>query len=351
MKPSLPSLQAAFLSTVLLTGTSLVCAEQSPAALNLGEQITVSGISSGGYMANQYHIAHSDTVAGAGIIAAGPYYCSEGNLMVAMKQCLADGSPLSEKELIAPMQQLASQASIASLANLQQDRVWLLHGTLDKRVGADVSSALALQYGEVTSNKNIRFINDKPFNHGLPTADFGLDCSVSATPFINNCDFDAATELLHWLYPQKKQANPNNKPQNTNKGTLYTLSQPSQINGRATGLDDSASLYVPKQCESGASCDLHISFHGCQQNAATIGNKYVQNSGFNAVADQLDLVVLYPQIASNNPLNPLACWDWWGYTGDDFAQRSGPQMSAIATMVETLKQSPKDALSVAAGGK
>lgn len=351
MKHFYSPLKMSFLSALLLSSVGLANAKPAPAELNLSEQITVSGISSGGYMANQYHIAHSDTVSGAGIIAAGPYYCSEGNLMVAMKQCLADGSPLSQKDLSAPLQNQASQSSIAALTNLKQDRVWLLHGTLDKRVGAAVSSALAQQYGEVVENSHIRFINDKPFNHGLPTADFGLDCSVSASPFINDCDFDAAGELMHWLYPDKKNAKDKSTAKSSTTGTLYTVSQATEINGRATGLDESASLYVPEQCDSGAYCDLHISFHGCQQNAATIGNKYVQNSGFNVQADKLNLVVLYPQVASNNPLNPLACWDWWGYTGADFAQRSGAQISAIFNMVESLKKPSNDTGSTEAGGE
>jgi len=37
---------------------------------------TVSGISSGGYMAVQLHVIFSDTFQGAGIVAGGPYYCA-----------------------------------------------------------------------------------------------------------------------------------------------------------------------------------------------------------------------------------------------------------------------------------
>ena len=37
------------------------------------DEITVSGLSSGGYMAVQYQVAHSSSVAGAGVIAGGPY--------------------------------------------------------------------------------------------------------------------------------------------------------------------------------------------------------------------------------------------------------------------------------------
>jgi hypothetical protein len=39
--------------------------------------ITVSGLSSGGFFAHQFHVAYSKLVNGAGIIAGGPYGCVE----------------------------------------------------------------------------------------------------------------------------------------------------------------------------------------------------------------------------------------------------------------------------------
>ena len=46
--------------------------------------VTVSGISAGGYMAVQFHVAHSALVRGAGIVAAGPYFCAEASLRHAL---------------------------------------------------------------------------------------------------------------------------------------------------------------------------------------------------------------------------------------------------------------------------
>ena len=43
-----------------------------PLSLTLGN-VTVSGMSSGGYMATQFHVAHSNWVKGAGILAAGRF--------------------------------------------------------------------------------------------------------------------------------------------------------------------------------------------------------------------------------------------------------------------------------------
>src|SRR5512147_2905224 len=41
------------------------------------DQTTVSGISSGAYMAGQFQMAHAKIVTGAAIIAGGPYGCAE----------------------------------------------------------------------------------------------------------------------------------------------------------------------------------------------------------------------------------------------------------------------------------
>lgn len=300
--------------------------------LNLQKTITVSGVSSGGYMSNQFHVAHSDMVSGVGIISAGPYFCSQGNLMTAMGQCLADGSALAGKDLKAALAHSESKQSIAPLSHLQQDKVWLLHGTLDKRVGRAVNDALYEQYQAVVAPNSIKYVSDKPFNHHLPTLTFGVKCDEAASPFIAACDYDAAGEMLSWITAPKDTANASTQTE----GGFYTLAQKSEIDGTATGLAEEAWLYVPKQCAKGGFCQLHISFHGCQQNTASIGLNYVKKGGFNAWADKLDLVVLYPQIASGNALNPLACWDWWGYTGSEFHTQFGPQIKATKQLANSL---------------
>jgi hypothetical protein len=38
------------------------------------------------------------------------------------------------------------------------------------------------------------------------------------------------------------------------------------------------------------------------------------------------------------PYNPRGCWDWWGYTGTDYATKTGVQIVAIVAMVERLGQ-------------
>ena len=62
---------------------------QSIPALNADlSQVTVSGLSSGAFMAHQLHVAFSDRIIGAGIIAGGPYGCSGGSSCQAVRACM-----------------------------------------------------------------------------------------------------------------------------------------------------------------------------------------------------------------------------------------------------------------------
>ncbi len=64
----------------MLCGTSGCSAEDLAELPALGadtSETSVSGISSGAYMAGQFQIVHSRIVAGAAIIAGGPYGCGE----------------------------------------------------------------------------------------------------------------------------------------------------------------------------------------------------------------------------------------------------------------------------------
>ena len=50
------------------------------------------------------------------------------------------------------------------------------------------------------------------------------------------------------------------------------------------------------------------------------------------------IVVLYPQAARSRlaPFNPKGCWDWWGYSGPNYASREGLQIRSVWRMVQAL---------------
>jgi len=297
--------------------------------------ITVSGLSSGGFMATQMHIAHSDWVKGAGIIAAAPYNCARNSLKTALSDCI--GEPASALPMQAMAEQInawESDGKIAAFSNLKDGKVWILGGTLDKKIGVKLVSALSTQYQQWVDAGNVKTSVTKPFSHHFPTQTSGSDCKKSETPFIGNCSYDAAGEIFSHLY-SGLQAPTRAIAINIKKLDVSNLPEAEQA---STG--DNAYVYVPTACAQGEQCQVHVSFHGCNQNSDTIGLDFVTQTGINRWAESNKLVVLYPQTKSSNvmPFNPQGCWDWWGYTDANYATRSGKQIQAVSAMVKALKK-------------
>ena len=61
-------------------------------------------------------------------------------------------------------------------------------------------------------------------------------------------------------------------------------------------------------------------------------------AGYNQWAEANKIIVLYPQ-SQKTLLNPKGCFDWWGYTGLDYASKLGAQMQAVKKMIDTLTSS------------
>jgi poly(3-hydroxybutyrate) depolymerase len=80
--------------------------------------------------------------------------------------------------------------------------------------------------------------------------------------------------------------------------------------------------------------------HGCKQARETVGDAFIEKSGFARWADTNRLVLLFPQVAGS-VVNPNGCWDWWGYTGIDYLGQDAPQIAAIWAMAQGLAMEPK----------
>lgn len=331
MKPTYKIVGA--LAVAGLSACTQVAAEQSTLPqlqLNI-DQITLSGLSSGGFMANQFHVAHSDWVSGVGIIAAGPYYCAQNSILTALGSCVNKiDTPIDVAKIDQMTQQWANEGKIDATEHLNGDKVWLLSGTNDTRVIQPVVDALAEQYKSWQAN--VTYINDKPFAHLFPTESTGSDCAESVSPFIGNCQFDAAGQMLTTLagsLNEKGQAKAEN---------LFSFNQQTLGKAQAKGLGNEGYVYIPTECQQGEQCQIHVSFHGCNQYADAVGNAYATQTGLNDWAETNNLVVLYPQTVASAmaPLNPQGCWDWWGYTDENYATQEGIQIQAVTNMVNYL---------------
>ncbi|MBT0588071.1 extracellular catalytic domain type 2 short-chain-length polyhydroxyalkanoate depolymerase [Alteromonas oceanisediminis] len=324
------------LTSLFACGSHSIAAETLP-ALNLTlENTTVSGLSSGGYMATQFHLAHSDWVTGIGVIGAGPYFCAQGDIGIALSQCVSKMEPPIEVDALSQQATLYEDAGvIAPLEHLAGSKVWILHGTADTTVNRGAADALVAQYTQWAGEEHVRYVNDKPFAHHFPTEQNGTQCDQSAAPFIGACDYDAAGALLtHIRGPLA------DKPTQSS-GKLYRFDQQALGKEAASSLADEGVVYVPTECEqdnASGSCELHISFHGCNQYMGAVGDAYATQTGLNAWADTNQMVVLYPQTKKSlfMPLNPQGCWDWWGYTDENYANKNGPQIIAVENMARAL---------------
>jgi hypothetical protein len=313
-------------------------------------QISVSGLSSGAYMAVQFEVAYSALVMGAGVIAGGPYYCAQGSLEVASPNCVCLDKlsctlwPTTRNlpHLIEITERNARSNTIDPTSNLPSHRIWMFSGKFDSTVRQDVMDDLRSYYLHYLDASNIFYNNDLAAEHAMPTDFFGPeDCMHIGPPFINNCGYDAAGALLAWIYGPlgDRRSEPASSP--TAFRQEQFLADPERH-----GLAREGWIYVPDECRAGAQCRLHVVFHGCEQNPShdipdpsghlvAFGTTFVMNAGYNRWADANRLVVLYPQTEATDK-NPLGCWDWWGYDDPDYAKKTGRQMAAVKAMIDTI---------------
>ena len=289
------------------------------------DDLSVSGISSGGYAAGLMHLAHSDRVDGVGIIAGGPWNCALGNLGRALGPCIK-GEGLDVAALTAAARDAAAAGDIAALEHLTGDRVWLFHGERDTTVASAVVMAAMDFYNAFSAGG--AYTGGVPAAHGFPTLDTGVACSEFREPYLQACRYDAAEQILINTVGSVMRA-----PAEALAGDFVELPQAAEA-----GLAETGVAYVPPICRLRA-CRVHVTFHGCRQGREFIGDAFIQGAGFNRWADANALIIVYPQVASS-PLNPLGCWDWWGYTGPDYATRDGKQIQAVMSLIDQLETLP-----------
>ena len=322
-----------------------------PALGALDTGVTVSGISSGGFMAVQFQVAHSARVGGVGVLAGGPYECAEGSMWRALDDCMAPSAPAQVADVARTRARIEARARAGMIdppAGLGDDRAWVLSGEADETVAPAVVDALAAFYRATLAEGALRAVKVPGAGHAMiSVADPQANaCATSAPPFINRCgEFDAAGELLaHLLGPlAPRVARP--------AGELLAFDQRPFVAGDAFDLSlaEQGYVYVPPGCRDGG-CRVHLALHGCRQGEAQIGRRFVEGAGYNEWADANRLIVLYPQVRPRSGFafgswrwvyNPKGCWDWWGYSGADYATREGGQIRALRAMLARLAAPPR----------
>jgi hypothetical protein len=321
-------------------------------------QITVSGISAGGAMATQLHVAFSRTISGSASIAGPPYYCAQGLLSTATSTCM---NPLltapSATTLVGRANNYANQNLIDPTSNLRNHRTYFYSGTMDFTVRPAVVKVGEQFYSSYMSASNIKTVYSYASAHGHITDNFGTACgTTNSQHYINNCNYNQAYDLLSWLHNTTLQK-PKTVTEKTNNGKRCTESNSTDPSvpggpgelisfdqteffpaGTASTilLDKIGYMYIPAACKAQQRCRLHLALHGCLQGAYKIGKVYVEKAGYNEVADLNNFIILYPQAINSLMSNPNGCFDWWGFTSSNYATNQGVQMRAIKAMIDRL---------------
>ncbi len=313
-------------------GTSLPKLKIDPA------RTAVVGLSSGAYMATQAQLAYPELFPNAALVAGGPFGCAGGKLDAALGSCMKGVPAPDVAALVASAEKRSAAGEIGALKDLARAHVYLLHGSADALVAPPVAEAGAHFYKQLRDGmpglKGMQVHDDgqRAFAHNLPVAATGDDCDKSVAPYLGHCGFDAAGEIFAQMFGKPAHAVAEAR------GVLRTFDQDAlRPDGADAFMASTGYVYLPPACLAGKRCGVVVAFHGCKQNADAVGESFVKDAGFNRWADVYNVAVLYPQTrASFAPLNPQACWDWWGYSGADYDSRHGVQLRWLVNAVRAL---------------
>jgi len=313
-------------------------------------QTSLSGVSSGGYMAVQFHVAYSSIVRGVGVIAGGPYNCAENSAWKATHNCTKPNAtyPVPDvNHLIALTNELVSPRDIDETVHMKNAKVWLFSGQKDETVKPPVMDVLDQYYRHYVNPDNVSYKHDCQAGHGMIVGDntaeacsTAASCYASVSPYINDCSYNAAQRMLEHMYGPLKS------PARQLGGTFIEFDQREFLGGDSYShsMRDTGFAYIPGACAS-IRCRVHVALHGCLQHYDAIGDQFYKNAGYNEVADTNDIIVLYPQTivrfgwnwwTLGYVLNLYACWDWWGYDNSDYYKKRGNQITAIKAMLDRL---------------
>src|SRR5689334_22887063 len=149
------------------------------------KESSISGISSGAFMAVQFGVSWSSIVKGVGVIAGGPYYCAQGtatdgllgNLgpaLTATGPCMK-GPPPDLEPLFEKTDEWARRGDVDDPHNIAKQRIYIFAGyndsVVDPKVG-DAAYRFYLHYLGDHSNGNLFYQGAIGAGHSQVTVDY-----------------------------------------------------------------------------------------------------------------------------------------------------------------------------------
>lgn len=416
---------------------SLASDQQLNSPTDNTQKFSISGISSGGFMAVQMATIFSNNFLGVGSVAGGFFYCAKNGLQ---EQILAGQRSLlgvNNLLLFEPTGQINSQSlqpefrpsvnnpifmsvglcmgnpqlttlpslsqfvfdqSIEPLDHFKKLQVYIYNGKNDSIVKNSMIQKLVDFYNKNgIEKKQIKVVQSKG-GHNFPTSKSGLNsCLDQKVPYVSSCRYDAASDILsHLLKTRVLYSQPdlnhlyivdqNIEHQNSLETDIKKLKQP------IPSIGGYGYLYASDQClNTPENCHLHVALHGCEmsdsydqafddlfqkqilnykimgmrseqdsqqsilqmmQSLPTIEQKnnqygllkFALNSGYIDYAEKNNIMILFPQTwitEANYPYNPKGCWDWYGWTGANYATVNGAEPQWLMEYIKNIKTAPK----------
>jgi len=321
------------------------------------DTITVSGFSSGGCFATQFHFAFSNSLVGMASFAGGPY----------LSAYLGTSVPV----LVEEAKKMAGDGRIDSLEGLEGDNIYIFQGMLDFITPWEQADRIKEVYEATAIEPRITMKNDLFAEHGFPSEVYGTACySVNWENYIINCKYSGAQIMAQLFYggnvtvpdadvesledgvgadvdplEAKDGAGESGNTQDSVRfGNLQEFDQAEFFNGNPdeVSMDTIGYMYIPESCRDDISvCHLHFHFHGCGMGRHFLGDSFIVHSSFLVAAELYKMVVVFPQVVPlESPVNENGCWNWWGYLNDthamEYGTKSAAQMAGIARMMEKI---------------
>src|SRR5437868_9446069 len=153
------------------------------------KESSISGISSGAFMAVQFGVSWSSVVKGVGVIAGGPYYCAQGtatdgllgNLgpsLTATGPCMK-GPPPALEPVFEKTDEWARRGDIDDPRNIANQRIYVFAGYNDSIVNPKVGEAAYRFYLHYLGGNdgNMFYQGAIGAGHSQVTVDYGQQCN------------------------------------------------------------------------------------------------------------------------------------------------------------------------------
>jgi poly(3-hydroxybutyrate) depolymerase len=206
-------------------------------ATKASSDVTVSGVSSGGFMSAQMLVAYSNDIKGAGLFASGPYFCTRGTMMTVV-DCMTTGLSIVTDQLLLAAEGFQTLGMIDNLSNIKNSKVYLFSGTKDKVVWTPVVKKNEDFFRKLGAEIHADYAIGA--EHCFPTDYFGNKCDKLGAPFINNCDFKGSKHALDHIMAAELQQQVDHKDSN-----LLSFDQSRYNPGMTSSFGDTGYIYIP----------------------------------------------------------------------------------------------------------